>query len=179
VLYLDSTQPTAIEERKVVAAHDSLSEIIISTSIPRSAGAGRETHNVELAILYGGSLTRLERPSATYFRYFVRLPRPLRHGEAHEVGVCVTIPPDQPINPRYALQPLRRCDEFDLRIRFGRDNQLAGVWNMAGVPRGMADDFASADARVNLDAAGEIHLHYEHLQIGFVYGARWETEAAS
>ena len=34
----------------------------------------------DLTILYGGSLARIERPSNTYFRYFVRLPQPLRRG---------------------------------------------------------------------------------------------------
>ncbi len=177
LLYLDGAQPTAIEERKVVARHDSVPEVIISTSIPRPEGADRERHHADLTILYGGSLARIERPSNTYFRYFVRLPQPLRRGQSHEIGVSVTIPADQPINPRYALQPLFRCDEFDLRIRFGTRNRLAGVWNMAGIPRGMADDFAAPGARVTLDHAGELHLNYQRLLIGLVYGARWEMES--
>jgi hypothetical protein len=174
LLYLDGAQPTAIEERKVVARHDSLSEIIVSTSIPCPAGADRDRHQADLTILYGGSLARTERPSNTYFRHFVRLPKPLMRGESHEIGVSVKIPVNQPINPRYALQPLRRCDEFDLRIRFGAGNRLTGVWNMEGIPRGMADDFIAANARVDIDDAGEIHLNYQHLLVGLVYGARWE-----
>ena len=174
LLYLDGAQPTAIEERTVVARHDALSEVIISTSIPCPAGADRERHHADLTILYGGSLARIERPSNTYFRYFVRLPKPLMRGESHEIGVSMRIPVNQPINPRYALQPLRRCDEFDLRIRFGARNRLAGVWNMEGIPRGMADDFTAANARVDTDDAGEIHLNYQHLLVGLVYGARWE-----
>jgi len=177
LLYLDGAEPTAIEERTVVARHDSLSEIIISTSIPCPAGADRERHHAELAILYGGSLARIERPSNTYFRYFVRLPQPLSRGQSHEIGVSVKIPADQPINPRYGFQPLRRCDEFDLRIRFGAGNRLTGVWNMAGIPRGLADDFTAASARVATDDAGEIHLSYQHLLVGLVYGARWEMQS--
>jgi hypothetical protein len=177
LLHLDGTQPAAIEERTVVAKRDSLSEIAISTSIPRPAGADRETHHADLTILYGGSLARLERPSGTYFRCFVRLPEPLMRGQSHEIGVAVTIPADQPINPRYALQPLLRCDEFDLRIRFGEGKRLTGVWKLAGIPRGMADDFAAASARVEPDDAGEIHLHYQNLLVGLVYGARWEMES--
>ncbi len=174
LLHLDSARPTAIEDRKVVARHDSLSEIIISGSIPCPVGADRQRHHADLTILYGGSLARTERPSNTYFRYFVRLPQPLRRGQSHEIGVSVAIPADQPINPRYAFQPLRRCDEFDLRIRFGAGNRLTGVWNLAGIPRGMADDFTSASARVDTDDTGEIHLNYQHLLVGLVYGARWE-----
>ena len=177
LLYLDGPRPTAIEERRVVARHDFLSEVIISTSIPCPAGADPRRHHADLTILYGGTLARIERPSNTYYRYFVRLPQPLRRGQSHEIGVSVAIPADQPINPRYALQPLRRCDEFDLRIRFGAGKRLTGVWNLAGVPRGMADDFAAASARVDLDKAGEIHLNYQHLLVGLVYGARWEMES--
>ena len=177
LLYLDGAQPTAIQERKVVARHDSLSEFIISGSIPYPAGADRDRHHPDLAILYGGSIARIERPSDTYFRYFIRFPEPLKSGQSHEIGVSVTLPADQPMNPRYTLQPLHRCDEFDLRIRFGARNSVSGVWNMAGIPRGMADDFTEAGARVKLDDAGEIHLNYRHLLAGLVYGARWETES--
>jgi hypothetical protein len=161
----------------VVARHDALSEVVISTSIPRPAGADHERHNADLTILYGGSLARLERPSDTYFRVFVRLPQSLRRGQSHEIGVSVSIPAEQPINPRYALQPLRRCDEFDLRIRFGAGKRLAGVWNMVGIPRGMADDYTAANARVDIGEDGEIHLNYQHLRAGLVYGARWEVES--
>jgi hypothetical protein len=177
LLYLDGAQPTAIEERKVVARHDSLSEFVISGSIPCPAGADRERHHPDLTILSGGSLARIERPSKSYYRYFVRLPQPLSRGQSHEISVSVKLPVDQPINPRYALQPLRRCDEFDLRIRFGAENRLTGVWNMAGIPRGMADDFATSSSRVATDAAGEIHLNYHRLLVGLVYGARWEMES--
>ena len=177
LLYLDGAQPTAIEERKVVARHDGLSEIVISGSIPCPAGADRKRHRADLTILYGGSLARIERPSNTYCRYFIRLPQPLMLGQSHEIGVSVKLPVDQPINPRYALHPLRRCDEFDLRIRFGTVNKLTGVWNMNGIPRGMADDFTAPNARVDVDDAGEIHLNYRHLQIGLVYGARWEMNS--
>jgi hypothetical protein len=177
LLYLDGAQPTAIEERKVVAKHDALSEVIISGSVPCPAGADRERHRPDLTILYGGSLARIERPSNTYSRYFVRLPQPLMRGQTHDVGVSMKTPANQPINPRYGFQPLRRCDEFDLRIRFGAEHRLAGVWNLAGIPRGMADDFTAASARVAPDGAGEIHLNYKRLLVGMVYGARWEMES--
>ena len=70
-------------------------------------------------MLYGGSLIGSTWPTATYLRYTIRLPQPLRRGQSHEFGISITTPPGQPFNPRYAIQPLRRCDEFDLRIRFG------------------------------------------------------------
>jgi len=67
----------------------------------------------DVRVLYGGSLIKSTWPTATYLRYAIRLPQSLRHGQSHELGISITIPRGQPFNPRYAIQPLRRCDEFD------------------------------------------------------------------
>jgi hypothetical protein len=181
LLRLDAERPTAIEERTVVAREDGLKEFVISTSVPRATTANPDDSSLvdaykqrlELDVVYGGSLAHCEQPSASYFRYFIRLPRPLERGESHDVGVMLTIPGDQAFNPRYTFQPLCRCDEFDLRIRFGSRSQPAQVWNIAGLPRGMVHDFAGSDRLVRPDTAGDIHLRYQRLQIGLAYGARW------
>jgi hypothetical protein len=181
LLRLDGKQPTAIEERTVVATVDGLTEFVISTSVPRPAmadprhGSPVDLHKqqLEFSVIYGGSLCRREQPAASYFRYFIQFPRPLARGESHEVAVAVTIPSGQAFHPRYTHQPLHRCDEFDLRIRFGSRNLPARVWNIVGLPRGMVDDFADPDALVRPDAAGDIHLRYQYLRTGLAYGARW------
>ena len=181
LLRLDGEQPTAIEERTVVANVAGLTEFVISTSIPRPAITkphnsgldGAHKQRLEFSVIYGGSLAHCEQPSTSYFRYFIQFPHPLDRGEAHEVGVAITFPGDQPFNPRYTFQPLHRCDEFDLRVRFGSDTRPACVWNMVGLPRGMVDNFTEPDALVRPDAAGDIHLLYEYLRIGLAYGARW------
>lgn len=174
LLLLDRAAPLAIEERTLVAGLDNLAEISIATSIPVPRGARSEEPVAKVEVLYGGSLIESSWPTATYLRYVIRLPQPLRYGQSHELGVSITTPCDQPFNPRYAIQPLRRCDEFDLRIRFGAA-QSHKVWRMAGLPRGMVDDFADPDALLRPDATGDIHLRYEHLQMGRVYGARWSA----
>jgi hypothetical protein len=174
LLVLDRTEPVAIEDRRLVAARDDLAEISIATSIPVPRGRRSEKQTAELKVLYGGSLVGTTWPTASYFRYAIRLPQPLRRGQVHEFGISITTPPGQPLNPRYAIQPLRRCDEFDLRIRFGAA-QARSVWRIAGLPRGMVDDFADPDALVEPDATGDIHVRYQHLHMGLVYGARWST----
>jgi hypothetical protein len=174
LLLLDRAEPVAIEDRRLVAGRDDLAEISVATSIPVPRGTRSEKQTAELKVLYGGSLIETTWPTASYFRYAIRLPRPLRRGQAHEFGISITTPRSQPLNPRYAIQPLRRCDEFDLRIRFGA-GQAPSVWRMAGLPRGMVDDFADPDALVQPEATGDIHLRYQHLQMGLVYGARWST----
>ena len=175
LLLLDRAEPSAIEERTVVAACTDLAEITIATSIPAPDGGRPAANRAELRVIYGGTLIGSTWPTATYFRYAIRLPRPLRRGESHEFGISLTTPHDQPFNPRYAIQPLRRCDEFDLRIRFGAAGRARTVWRIAGLPRGMVDDFADSEALVQPDAVGDIHLRYEHLKLGLVYGARWSA----
>lgn len=181
LLRLDEDQPAAVEERTVVANVNGLTEFIISTGVPRPAIAGpgdsgldgAHKQRLEFSVIYGGSLSHCEQPAASYFRYFIQFPRPLDCGESQEVGVAITIPGDQPFNPRYTFQPLHRCDEFDLRIRFGSHGPPERVWNIVGLPRGMVDDFADPDALVRPDAAGDIHLRYRYLRTGLAYGARW------
>jgi len=173
VLRLDVAQPSAVEERTIVAARDDLAEVILSTSIPRPAGVDGGEQAAEVAVLYGGTLTKADWSTASYLTYTIRLGRSLRRRESTELGVCVTIPPGQPFNPRYSFQPLRRCDEFDLRIRFGESAGARRVWRISGLPRGMIDDFAAPEALIAPDAAGDIHMNFKHPQVGLAYGARW------
>lgn len=177
LLLLDRAESHAIEERTLVAARDDLAEISIATSIPVPRGMFANEHPAELKVLYGGSLVGTTWLTATYLRYAIRLPQPLRRGQAHEFGVSITTPSGQPFNPRYAVQPLRRCEEFDLRIRFGAGTQARSVWRIDGLPRGMVDDFADPEALVHPDATGDIHMRYQHLKMGLVYGARWSAMA--
>jgi hypothetical protein len=165
----------------VAANFDGLTEFVISTSVPRPATADTRDSGLAVAhkqrldfnVIYGGSLVHCEQPSDSYFRYFIQFPRPLGQGESREVGAAITIPGDQPFNPRYTFQPLHRCDEFDLRIRFGPRSQPACVWNIDGLPHGMVDDFTSPEALIWPDSSGDIHLRYRYLRIGLAYGARW------
>jgi hypothetical protein len=182
LLRLDGERPEAVEERTLVASDDDLGEIVISTTVPRPVAADRASgraddavgeQELSFSVLYGGSLIRCERPSGSYFRYFIGLPHPLSRGEPHDIGVLFSVPAVQPFNPRYTLQPLRRCDEFDLRIRFGSGNRPARIWAIGGLPRGMVDDFADPGALICPDTAGDIRLRYRNLRIGLAYGARW------
>lgn len=183
LLRLDGDRPTAVEERTVVPRGDGLTDVVISTSVPRPSIAlphgagmtGSHGQRLQFSVIYGGSLTHSDQPSGSYFRYFIRLPRRLAHGESHDIGVAITVPDGQLLNPRYTFQPVRRCDEFELRIRFGTHRPPERVWRIAGLPRGMVDDFADSDALVSPDPAGDIHLRYQHLRIGLAYGARWSA----
>jgi hypothetical protein len=174
VLRLDGHARAAVEERTVVATSDGLAAISISMGIPRPGGAAAPaTHGADFAVLRGGALAASERLTTSYFRHTIALPRPLLQGESHVIAVSITIPQGQPLTPRYAFQPLRRCDEFELRVRFGAAGQDKRIWRLSGLPRGMIDDFADEDALVRPDASGEVHLRYAGLHVGLAYGARW------
>jgi hypothetical protein len=175
LLLLDGAELLAFEERTLVAERDDLAEIRVATSIPAPRGTLAQEHGAELKVLYGGSLTGRTWLTATYLRYTIRLPQPLRRGQSHEFGISITTPHSQSFNPRYAFQPLRRCDEFDLRIRFGTAAQGHSVWRIDGLPRGMVEDFADPDALSHPDMTGDIHMRYQHLKLGMVYGARWSA----
>lgn len=130
VLLLDGGQPTAIEDRSIISTTDGLTELLVSTRVPRVGRGVLGDHRVDLGVLYGASLTRPEQASASYFRYFLQLPRPLNRGESHDIGVSVTIPAGQPMNPRYSFQPLRRCQMYVDLIRvylrdYGSQKDLA------------------------------------------------------
>jgi hypothetical protein len=173
VLRLDGPQLTAVEDRTVVANRVGLTDILISTNIPRAPGADTEDRLPEFAVLSGGTLVESARPTLTYFRYTIHLAHPLRRGETHELSTSVTIPSDLLAAPQYVFQPILRCDEFRVRILFGPQGQSKRVWKISGLAHGMVDGFDDPATLIHPDAAGNIELRYRHLLIGRAYGARW------
>lgn len=178
-LDLAGIQPVAVEERTVVADRNELAVVAISTTIRRYRAAGTAVapgvNRADVAVMYGGSLAHLHWLSATYLRYLVRLPYPLRRGESHEFGVRLAIPPGQPFDPQYVFTPLLRCDEFGLRVRFGARARQARVWRIAALPPGLVDDFADPAEMLCPDAAGEVRLRFADPRIGLAHGARWTS----
>lgn len=172
-LCLDGEAPEALEDREVVSTVDGLEEVLVSGRIPREDASDADAHSLDLRILFGGSEVLRKRPTDSYFQHFIRLPRPLGYGERHTLSVAVRIPPGQPMHPRYIYYPLRRCDAFELRLRFDRRHEPGRVWQIPGLPRGVVDEYAASDALVRPDTAGEIRLDFHGLQPGFGYGARW------
>lgn len=173
VLRLDGPQPTAVEDRTVVANRVGLSEILISTNIPRAPGAGTEGRLPEFAVLSGGTLVESTRPTPTYFRYKIELTQPLRCGEAHGLRTSLTVPNGLMAAPQYVFQPILRCDELQVLLRFGPRGRSKRVWRISGLPHGNVDGFDDPAALVHPDTAGDLELRYRHLLVGRAYGARW------
>jgi hypothetical protein len=172
LLRLDGPAPISEETRTIVADVNGLDEILISTRV-LVADADSSQLGVDFEVVYGGLLRRAERPTKSYFRYAVALPRPLAAGDQHEVRVLLRVPQDRLLRPRYVFEPLRRCDAFELLIRFGADTRPAQLWRIPGIPYGMTDDFEAREFLESPDALGDVRFKFEFLKPGLAYGAKW------
>jgi hypothetical protein len=172
LLRLDGPVPTSEETRTIVADVNGLEEILISTRVP-VADTDTDQLGVDFEIVYGGSLRRAERPTRSYFRYAVGLPHPLAAGDKHEIRVLLRVSQDRLLRTRYVFEPLRRCDAFELLIRFGPDTWPAQLWRIPGIPYGMTDDFEAPEFLESPDTFGEVRLNFGLLKPGLAYGAKW------
>lgn len=165
----------ALEEREIVATVDDLDRVMVSAQIPRgeerstTAPVPQGPQELGVELVSGGLSVSTERPTATYFRHYVRLPRPLSLGERHGFTLRLRVPPRQSFKPQYLFRPLRRCDRFGLVVRF--DDRGPGlVWSVPGVPNGVVDDLD----RVPVDPGEEGYsVEFSGLRPGLAYGLRW------
>jgi hypothetical protein len=178
VLLLDRSTPEAIERRSIVAEQDGLDFIDVLITLPREPTGRASSHDLLMEVLYGAALIGKERDTGDRFRFRLGLPAPLHVGESHEYGLLFRIPPGQPMRTHYVFTPMRRCDLFDLRVRFNANNRPAAVWRVNDAFHRAVDDIHPTGEVVLLDAAGEIHLQFRGLRTGFGYGAQWLTSSA-
>ena len=102
----------------------SLTEIAIVLDTPRESGQRRL--GLKADVTSGGTLLRAEELSRNRTRYIIGLPRPLQPDEAHEYEMHIRVAPDEPMRDYYVFRPERRCDGFDLRVRFDRRHPPPG-----------------------------------------------------
>lgn len=82
------------------------------------------------------------------------------------------------MRPYYVLNPLRRCEHFTVRVRFGRERKPESIWRLNGVPPRVVDDFSPNDDPLFIDRLGEVSLEFHNMQQGLSYGLQWTTEGA-
>jgi hypothetical protein len=173
VLRLDQPAPEAIEQRVVVANEDGLDRLDALITIPRDRAARTGPHDLLVEVLYGATIISRERVTGSRFKFGLQLPRALYAGEAHEYGLLFRLPPDQPMRTHYVYTTHRRCDAFDLRVRFDPERMPAQVWRVNQAYSGDLDDERAPRDVVDVDRTGEIHLVFHRLRLGFGYGAQW------
>jgi hypothetical protein len=173
VLRLDQPTPEAIEQRVVVANEDGLDRLDALITIPRDRATRTSSHDLLMEVLYGATIISRERVTGSRFKYGLQLPRALYAGEAHEYALVFRLPPNQPMRTHYVYTTHRRCDAFDLRIRFDPERLPAQIWRVNEGYLGDLDDETAPRDVVDVDRTGEIHLAFHRLRLGYGYGAQW------
>ncbi|HSV67221.1 MAG TPA: hypothetical protein VLJ59_15090 [Mycobacteriales bacterium] len=175
LLRLDRPSPEAIERRVIVADRDGIDEIVAAITLPRHPAGRRGSHDLIVEVLYGATLVRKEHDTPSRFRFVLSLPTTLRAGERHEYMLVLRVPPDQPMRSHYVFTSPRRCDLFDLRIRFDPDRMPEDIWKVNGAFHRDIDDEEPVGDRLHPDSACEVHVQFRDLSPGFGYGAQWKN----
>lgn len=164
-----------IETRRVISTVDGLDRITIAWSIPAAPAGSRSGLRVDL--LYGGELERDDETSTDRFwSCTVKIPRPLRSGEAHEFQVRVVLMPRNELEPYFVLTPFRRCDEFLLRAKFDPADGRPVVWALDGTPFQLVHENHPVGDQLPVDSVGEVVRRFQDLRAGLSYGMRWRFD---
>jgi hypothetical protein len=177
LLRLDQPTPEAIERRGIVAERDGIDSIDALITLPRDPTDRSGQHDLLMEVLYGATLVRKEHDADSQFRFTLKLPGTLRAGERHEYAVLFRIPDNQLMRTHYVFYSPRRCDLFDLRIRYHPDRRPEEIWRVNETFHRALDGPPSGD-QLCLDPVGELHLEFRGLRPGFGYGARWTKPAS-
>jgi len=173
VLLLNRERPLAVEERTLVSTTDGLTRLGVAVGLPRHPHEERDDLGVETEVLYGAEMESVLHSSESMFVQYLRLPRPLAHGERHTYARSIRIPAGQLMVPRYVHLPVHRCDEFDLRVKFHPKAQPPAVWLIDKVPEMVFTSGRPGPNRLEPDPLGEVHVQFTDLQLGFGYGVAW------
>jgi hypothetical protein len=174
VFMLDGETPEAIERRVIVSAVDGLTDLSVALDVP--VDAGRPRLPLELEMIKGGELILVEEKARTRTRFVIRLPHALREGETHEYAMRIRVLPGGPMRDYYVFRPERRCDSFDLRVRFDRRRIPAWVRRVDGedVYSYNTYDAIPADGeRVPVDHTGEAAESFSELLPHYGFGLQW------
>lgn len=171
LLRLDGPTPVCTEQRTIIATRDGIQLIPWSISVPR-ASEDLPT-SIDVQVLQGAVLTRTERPSRRRFLLHLRLPAALRSGQTHMFSLDVRVPYGQPMRPTYVFWPERRCERFDLTVRFDSEHPPKRVWRVRDVFHRDADEIEPGSDLLTPDAIGEVAVSFVEPRIGRGYGIQW------
>lgn len=174
VFMLDGDAPEAIEHRRIVATRHHLTELTVVLDTPRESGQRRL--GLKADVTSGGTLLRAEELSRNRTRYIIRLPRPLQPDETHAYEMRIRVAPDEPMRDYYVFRPERRCDGFDLRVRFDRGRPPRWVRRVTAEDVHVYYPYEGVPApleRVQVDATGEARATFGHPRQHLGYGLQW------
>jgi hypothetical protein len=172
---LEGRAPEITETRTIIATRDGIGELDSAFSLPRHPADQLPTHDLGVALLYGGKLVRRKQRSESHFEFSVELPAELGAGERHEYALRMRVPDGQPVRQHYVFIPHRRCDFFEMRLRFDPRRMPRLLWRVAESPVRVIDDGQPSGELLRPDAAGEIHQMFPGPRLGFAYGVQWNN----
>jgi hypothetical protein len=171
LLRLDTTQPEVTEARTIVSQRPDLRRIATRFSLPAgpdSAGLSRDVH---ADVAQGATIESVERLADGHFLVTLTLPRPIGHGQEHRYTIIFT--PAAPIRPYYALVPLVRVDQFQLRVRFDSRRRPEAVWRLEELAPRVLGGSGRPGEFLQLDDANEVMQEFAGMRPGFGYGIAW------
>lgn len=163
---LDQPSPVVLEQRRIVADQEGLRSLDLAVSLP----GGRS--DLSVAVLYGGTLLDRGMETSDRWGYGLELPRPLSRGESWDVAILFR-PPS--LRPYMVCVPRQPCDQFNLRIRFGR--VPPEVRALEGAFQRDVSDPGYHGRHHEVGPSGEVHLRFRGLTPGLAYGARWAHQS--
>lgn len=171
-LVLDHPVPEVLEQRRIVAGEDGLTELDLALTVPApDASTPGTPTDVAIDVFYGGRLLARRMESSDRIGYGLLLPHPLRLGEEHEFALRVR--PGRELAPHFVCLPRHRCDRCEVRVRFAEDRRPARLERLSGVfQRDIADPHCTAEP-ARLDQCGEVWEQFSDLTPGLAYGLRW------
>lgn len=90
--------------------------------------------------------------------------------------MAIQVLPGEPMRPYYVCVPERRCDRFDLRVRFDRRRPPAWVRRVVGEDLRVYESFEGVPplaVQVQVDGTGEATASFSKLKLRQGYGLQW------
>lgn len=172
-LRMDKPVPECFERRRIVAEREGLDVIQATITLPKVDQDGDDDHDLFAELYYGAVLLGKQRKAETRFAFDLGLPRALSIGEKHEYGIIMRVPDHQSMRSHYVFVPDRRCDEFELRVRFDPKRPPSKIWRVNEVFHREVDEVKPTEPLIELDHTGEINLSFDVLLPGHGYGVQW------
>lgn len=175
-LMADRPVPEALEFRRIIADQDDLEELdlALTLSVPPEFSAQFGTRKLRVDVIYGGVLVPRARESLDRFGFALELPHRLDRFGKHEFALRYHADDRWPMRPHFGCVLKQRCDLFDLRVRFDRENPPRQIRRLDGAFHRDLEDPVPHGEVVTPDRAGELHLTFPHPTPGLVYGIRWD-----
>ncbi|GEM_PF-3205331 len=173
ILRLDLPNPEAVDEREIAVQGSPLSGISLPFTLPRHPDDHGDTHGLGTDMLFGGKFVVNQRVSDSRFDIKVQFPRVLQPGETHRYAIIYRIPDGQRMAPHYVHVPYRRCDNFELLVRFDEHSIPTDIRQITAAFHREIDDRQPDAEILRPDDAGEVHVRFTNLRVGFAYGIQW------